>query len=177
VGELEHVVGEADEALFEGDLVEAAQQELAETSGLLDLPEHRLGQLLAQAIRGVVAGPDLLAHGRHAFASAFAVDRCLARPAAMVASMLWLSLASRLASEQQPASAGTCSGLRPMWLRPRRPPASVDLVARVGVEAVSDDHLLRRVRRRLRVVALNEAALGSCEGWALRLSFEIAGAG
>ncbi len=34
--------------------------------------------MLAQAIRGVVAaGPDLLAHGRHALASAFAVGRML----------------------------------------------------------------------------------------------------
>jgi hypothetical protein len=58
-------------------LVNAAQPELAEASGLLDLPEHRLGQLLARAIRGGVAGPDLLAHGRHALAFAFAVDRML----------------------------------------------------------------------------------------------------
>ena len=47
LGELEHVVGEADEAPFVGDLVEPAHQELTEAAGLLDLPEHRLGQLLA----------------------------------------------------------------------------------------------------------------------------------
>src|SRR5271167_4602020 len=74
LGELEHVVGEADEAPFVGDLVEPAQQELTEAAGLLDLPEHRLGQLLAQAIRGVVsAGLDFLAHGGDACAAAFSL--------------------------------------------------------------------------------------------------------
>jgi hypothetical protein len=42
---------------------EAAQQELAETAGLFDLSEHRLGQLLAQPVGArVPAGLDLRAH-------------------------------------------------------------------------------------------------------------------
>ena len=78
LGEFEHIVGEADETPFEGDLVEPAHQELAEAAGLLDPPEHRLGQLLAKAIRcPVAAGPDLLAHGRHALATAVAGGRML----------------------------------------------------------------------------------------------------
>jgi hypothetical protein len=40
-------VGEADEAPFGGDLLDAAQQELTEAAHLLDLSEHRLGQLLS----------------------------------------------------------------------------------------------------------------------------------
>ena len=47
VGELEEIVGEADEAPFRGDLLDAAQEELAEAARLLDLTEHRLGQLLS----------------------------------------------------------------------------------------------------------------------------------
>ena len=61
-----------------GDLVEPAHQELTEAAGLLDLPEHRLGQLLAQSIRGLMsAGLDLFAHVGDALASAFAVGRML----------------------------------------------------------------------------------------------------
>src|SRR5580658_7366090 len=78
LGELEHVVGEADEAPFVGDLVEPAHQELTKAAGLLDLPEHRLGQLLAQSVWGVVAaGPDLVAQSRRPLGSAFAVGRML----------------------------------------------------------------------------------------------------
>src|SRR5271157_6137386 len=78
LSELEHVVGEADEAPFAGDVVEPAHQELTEAASLLDLPEHRLGQLLAQAIRGFVsAGLDLLTHGGDARASALSVSRVL----------------------------------------------------------------------------------------------------
>src|SRR5271165_3617770 len=77
LGELQHVVGEADEGPFVGDLVEPAHQELTEAAGLLDLPEHRLGQLLAQPIRGCVsASLDFLAHGGDARAAAFSV-RCV----------------------------------------------------------------------------------------------------
>jgi hypothetical protein len=47
LGELEEVVGGANDCPFGAD-VEAAQQELAEAARLFDLPEHRLGQLLAQ---------------------------------------------------------------------------------------------------------------------------------
>ena len=40
-------MGEANEAPLGGDLLDAAQQELAEAARLLDLSEHRLGQLLS----------------------------------------------------------------------------------------------------------------------------------
>src|SRR3954447_18608421 len=45
--ELEKVVGGADHGPFAPDLIEAAQEELAEASGMLDLSEHRLDHLLA----------------------------------------------------------------------------------------------------------------------------------
>jgi hypothetical protein len=47
LGELQDVVGEADEAPFGGDVLDAAQEELAEAARLLDLSEHRLRQLLS----------------------------------------------------------------------------------------------------------------------------------
>jgi hypothetical protein len=53
----------ADDGPLGAHFFEAAQQELAETAGLFDLSEHRLGQLLAQPVRArVPAGLDLRAH-------------------------------------------------------------------------------------------------------------------
>src|SRR5271166_6213262 len=72
VGELQDVVGDADKAPFGGDLLDPAQQELTEAARLLDLSEHRLRQLLPQAIGTLVAaGLDLLAHRGDARAAAF----------------------------------------------------------------------------------------------------------
>ena len=45
--ELQDVVGQADQAPFRGDLLHAAQKELTKAARLLDLSEHRLGQLLS----------------------------------------------------------------------------------------------------------------------------------
>jgi len=68
-------VGDIDNAPFCGDLLDAAQQELAEAARLLDLSEHRLRQLLPQAIGAdVAAGLDLLAHRGDAPTAAF--SRC-----------------------------------------------------------------------------------------------------
>src|SRR5271166_4137111 len=47
LSELQDIVGEADEAPFGGDLLDAPQEELTEAARLLDLSEHRLGQLLS----------------------------------------------------------------------------------------------------------------------------------
>ena len=47
LSELQEIVGEADEAPLGGDLHDAAQQKLTEAARLLDLSEHRLGQLLS----------------------------------------------------------------------------------------------------------------------------------
>jgi hypothetical protein len=49
-------VGGADEGPFASDLVEAPEQELPEASGLLDLAEDRLDDLLAQAVARASAG-------------------------------------------------------------------------------------------------------------------------
>ena len=59
----------------------AAQQELTEASRLLDLSEHRLGQLLAQAIEAfVAAGLDFLPHRGEARAAALSHGRMLRPP-------------------------------------------------------------------------------------------------
>src|SRR3954466_8197510 len=65
-GEFVEVMDGADEAPFALDLFEASEQELAEASGLLDLPEHRLDDLFAQAIARAPAGTfEFLRHGGH----------------------------------------------------------------------------------------------------------------
>ena len=46
-GRASRFVGEADEAPLVGDLLDAAQEKLTEAARLLDLSEHRLGQLLS----------------------------------------------------------------------------------------------------------------------------------
>src|SRR5260370_15652606 len=67
VGELEQIVDGADHRPLGSDLVEAAQEELAEASGMLDLAEHRFDDLLSQAVAAAPAGPlALLQHGRPA---------------------------------------------------------------------------------------------------------------
>ena len=81
-----------------GDLLAAAQQELAEAAGLLDLAEDGLDHLLAQAIAATASGPaQLVAHGGDQRAAA------LRRSAS----------AARFAPEQNPASAETSFGLAP----------------------------------------------------------------
>ena len=91
----------ADERPFAAHLVDAAQQELTEAARLLDLSEHRLGQLLAQAIR--LAWPPALIFARMAAMRAPPPSpalACLARPGAISASISRSSIAARLASEQ-----------------------------------------------------------------------------
>ena len=56
-GELDEVVDGAQEGPFCLNLVEAAQQELSEPSGLLDLSEHRLDDLLAQSVTAASSCP------------------------------------------------------------------------------------------------------------------------
>src|SRR5215216_802987 len=48
--ELEQVVGRADHRPFASDLIKTPEKELSETSGVFDLTEHRLDDLLAQSI-------------------------------------------------------------------------------------------------------------------------------
>src|SRR6266566_3739275 len=63
VCELEKIVGGADNGPLGAHFFDAAQQKLAESACLLDLPEHRLGQLFASPIgAGMAASFDLLAH-------------------------------------------------------------------------------------------------------------------
>src|SRR5260370_5811562 len=55
VGEPEQIVDGADHRPLGSDLVEAAQEELAEASGMLDLAEHRFDDLLSQAVAAAPA--------------------------------------------------------------------------------------------------------------------------
>lgn len=65
-GQLQEVVGDADHRPFASDLIEPMQQELPEASGLLDLPEHRLDDLLSQAVAASAAGLlQARSHGAH----------------------------------------------------------------------------------------------------------------
>ena len=57
LGELEEVVGGADHCPLSSDLFEAAQQELAEASGVFDLTKDGLDDLFAQAILNNTAVP------------------------------------------------------------------------------------------------------------------------
>jgi hypothetical protein len=69
MGELQKIVGGADNRPVGAHLLESAQQKLAEAAALFNLPEHRLGELLAQPVRAfVTAGLDLRAHGLDASA-------------------------------------------------------------------------------------------------------------
>src|SRR5712692_4391981 len=50
--QLEQIVGEADHGPLAPDFLDAAQRESPKAPYLLDLPEHRLGNRLAQGIHG-----------------------------------------------------------------------------------------------------------------------------
>src|SRR5580704_18284144 len=56
VSELEQIVDGADHRPLGSDLVEAAQEELAEASGMFDVAEHRFDDLLSQAVAAAPAG-------------------------------------------------------------------------------------------------------------------------
>ena len=57
-------MGGADQGPFVSDLVEAAQEELSEGAGGLDLAEDRFNDLLSQAISAAPPGPpELGGHG------------------------------------------------------------------------------------------------------------------
>ena len=64
VGQLGQIVDGASHRPLASDLVEAPRQELPEASGLLDLSEHRLDDLLAQPVAATPAGAlELPCHG------------------------------------------------------------------------------------------------------------------
>ena len=56
-------MGGAHDAPLGAHLVEAAQEELAQATPLLDLAEHGLGQLLSEAIGAVVARDNQMLWG------------------------------------------------------------------------------------------------------------------
>jgi len=67
IGELEQVVDGADHRPLGSDLVEATEEELAEASCMLDLAEHRLDDLLSEAVATAPAGAvELCRHGGRA---------------------------------------------------------------------------------------------------------------
>src|ERR1700716_315506 len=62
--EFEQIVDGADHRPLRSDLVEAAQEELAEASGMFDLAEHRFEVLLSQAVAAAPAGAlEFCRHG------------------------------------------------------------------------------------------------------------------
>ena len=64
LGELEQVVGGADERPFGSDLFEATQKELSEAPGMLDLSEDGLDDLFSEPIAAAPAGAsELGCHG------------------------------------------------------------------------------------------------------------------
>ena len=64
VGQLEQIMDGANHRPLASDLIETSQQELPEASGLLDLSEHRLDDLLSEPVATSPAGPsEPLAHG------------------------------------------------------------------------------------------------------------------
>ena len=74
-----------DHGPFAPDLIEAAQEELAEASGMLDLSEHRLDHLLAQPVTAAPPGsPQPLGHRASGVASsAFGAPRRAPRRGAL----------------------------------------------------------------------------------------------
>ena len=87
--ELEEVVGGADQGPFVSDLVEAAQEELSEGAGGLDLAEDRFNDLLSQAISAAPPGPgasDRLPTGRRASFRSRASASTLFRPSSRASS-------------------------------------------------------------------------------------------
>ena len=64
VGQFEQIMDGANHRPLASDLVETPQQELPEASGLLDLSEHRLDDLLALPVAATPAGAlELPCHG------------------------------------------------------------------------------------------------------------------
>ena len=62
--QLEEVVGGADHRPLASDVRKSAEEELSEASGLLDVPEHRLDDLLAQPVSTSPPGlADRVGHG------------------------------------------------------------------------------------------------------------------
>src|SRR5258707_8116905 len=62
--ELEQIMDGADHRPLRSDLVEAAQEKLAEASGMFDLTEHRFDDLLSQAVAAAPARPlEICCHG------------------------------------------------------------------------------------------------------------------
>jgi hypothetical protein len=62
--ELEQIVDRADHGPLGSDLVEAAQEELAEASGMFDMAEHRFDDLLSQTVAAAPAGElEFSGHG------------------------------------------------------------------------------------------------------------------
>src|SRR5665213_1192604 len=167
-GELDEVVGGADDRPFGLHFLAPAQQELAEPSCLLDLSEHRLDDLLAQSIAAAMTGtPELGAHpdeersrrerpfGGSGYGSVLLPPRrdvAVDPPPAERAKIGGRAVAGvgrdffRIALE---------IGLDGVEQR-----SELRLIAAVVVEGVCHDDLRRRIDRGLGVVALDVAVLG-----------------
>lgn len=76
-GELGEVVGGANQRPFASHLVETAEEDLSEASGLFDLTGHWLDDLLAQSVTAAMTGAfELAAHPFHQRAAALSLADC-----------------------------------------------------------------------------------------------------
>jgi hypothetical protein len=99
---------------FLAGLLDAAEEELAEASSLLDLAEHRFDDVFAQAVAAAASRvSEFPAHGRDQRASPpiLAAGRMLGPAGGHVAADPRSARPARLASEQKPLSAETSAGL------------------------------------------------------------------
>jgi hypothetical protein len=165
--ELEQVVDGAEHGPFLFDLVEAAQEELSEASGCLDMTEHRFDDLLSQAVAtSSSALLELGPHRRHARAGldgACAASRRLAVSRAACGDVGGNVVAGQHLEVGLAAVAGV--GREFLRIAAEVAPYGADqglqggTIGRAGGQVLSDDDLLFAVNRGLGVVTLDEAAL------------------
>src|SRR5579883_983462 len=163
--ELEQVVGGADHRPFLSDLVEAAEQELSKASGRFALAEHRLDDLLSEAISAAPAGAaELRCHGGDA--------RALARSAlaGRVAAAMPRPARGEIGGDAPPGEEGeiglvAISGIGREFGGTGAQGAADRLdqgheraaVRGAGLHALRDDDLVRAIDGDLRIVALDHA--------------------
>src|SRR5580704_7285530 len=165
-GELEEIVGGADHCPLTSDLFEPAEKELAEASGMLDLAENRLGDLLAQAVSTAVPGAfELGRHGGNARPAAppftAAVWFAVPRPARGDISLD--PAAGQVREVCFRTKAGVGGNLFGIGAKHRAGRSEQRLEAapidRAGLHPLGDDNLVCAIRRDLSIVARDDATL------------------
>ena len=165
-GELEQVVGGADERPFGFYLFEATQKELAEASGMLDLAENGLDDLFSEAVTAAAAGAsELGCHGGDARSFA---------PSPPAPGMPFAVAGATRSKESVDPPAGELSeigliteagvgGNLPRvgtqdFARGREQRPECAAVDRAGLQALGDNDLMGAVDRNDGIVALDDTA-------------------